>query len=101
MYACDACGEEFETLSALRLEHDPCPVAEDQRRYDEAVGRLAAERGFEIGDRCRVIDSGDEAEIVDVEPAADHDGDPKVVWIPPDDEDDPDRRRTAGFDEVV
>jgi hypothetical protein len=27
MYARDACGEEFETPSALRLEHDPCPVA--------------------------------------------------------------------------
>jgi hypothetical protein len=101
MYACDACGEKFETLSALRLEHEPCPVAEEQRRYEEAVARLADERGLEIGDRCRVIESGEEAEVVDVDPAADGDGEPKVVWVPAGSEDDPDRRRTAGFDEVV
>ena len=39
--------------------------------------------------------------IVDVEPAADGDGDPTIVWVPAGSDDTPDRRRTAGFDEVV
>jgi hypothetical protein len=101
MYTCETCGAEYETLSALRMDHEPCPVAEEQRRQEEAVERLADERGLEIGDRCRVIESGEEAEIVDVEAAAHDDGDPEVVWIPAGSEDAPDRRRTAGFDEVV
>jgi len=101
MYSCEACGAEYETLSALRMDHDPCPVEAERRRHEEAVERLADERGLEIGDRCRVIESGEEAEIVDVEPAADGNGDPTVVWVPAGSEDDPDRRRTAGFDEVV
>ncbi|WP_254838414.1 hypothetical protein [Natronomonas marina] len=99
MYACDACGEEFETLSALRIEHEPCPVAEEQRRYDEAVERLADERGLEIGDRCRVVATGEEAEIVDIEPG-EGDAEPEVVWVPAG-EDDPEEGRTATFDEVV
>ena len=101
MYTCDTCGADFDTLSALRMDHEPCPVAEEQRRHEEAVERLADERGLEIGDRCRVIESGEEAEIVDVEAAPDGDGEPKVVWVPAGSEDSPDRRRTAGFDEVV
>ena len=101
MYTCDTCGADFETLSALRMEHEPCPVAEEQRRHEETLARLADERGLEVGDRCRVIESGEEAEVVDVEPAADDDGEPKVVWVPVGSEDAPDRRRTAGFDEVV
>ena len=101
MYTCDTCGADFETLSALRMDHEPCPVAEEQRRHEEAVARLADERGLEIGDRCRVIESGEEAEIVDVVPAVDGDRDPEVVWVPAGSEDAPDRRRTAGFDEVV
>ena len=101
MYTCATCGADFETLSARRMDHDPCPVAEEQRRHDEAVARLADERGLDIGDRCRVIESGEEAEIVDVEPAADDDGEPMVVWVPAGSDDAPDRRRMAGFDEVV
>jgi hypothetical protein len=101
MYTCDTCGADFETLSALRMDHEPCPVAEEQRRHEVAVERLSDERGLAIGDRCRVIESGEEAEIVDVEAAAHDDGDPEVVWIPAGSEDAPDRRRTAGFDEVV
>ena len=101
MYTCETCGAEYETLSALRMDHDTCPVEAEQRRHEEAVARLADERGLEIGDRCRVIESGEEAKIVDVEATADGDGDPTVVWVPPGSEDAPDRRRTAGFDEVV
>ena len=101
MYTCEICGAEYETLSALRMDHQPCPVAEDQRRHDEAVERLADERGLEVGDRCRVIESGEEALVFDVEAAADGDGDPTVVWVPAGSENDPDRRRTDGFDEVV
>ena len=101
MYTCEACGAEYETLSALRMDHEPCPVAEEQRRHEEAVERLADERGLEIGDRCRVIESGEEAEVVDVEAAADPEAEPAVVWIPAGSEDAPDQRRTAGFDEVV
>ena len=100
MYACDACGEEFETLSALRIEHEPCPVAEEQRRHEAALERLAEERKLEPGDRCRVIATGEEAEIVDVDPGG-PDGDPEVLWVPAGAEDDPDDRRRASFDEVV
>ena len=100
MYACDACGEEFETLSALRIEHEPCAVAERQRRHEEALRRLDDERDLSVGDRCRVIGSGKEVEIVDVEPGGE-DGDPRVVWIPAGTEDGPDRRETSAFDEIV
>ena len=100
MYACDACGEEFETLSELRIEHEPCAVAEEQRRYEEALQRLNDERELSVGDRCRVIGSGKEVEIVDVEPDGE-DGDPRVVWIPAGAEDDTDRRETSTFDEIV
>ena len=100
MYACDACGEEFETLSELRIEHEPCAVAEEQRRHEEALRRLDDERGLAVGDRCRVIGSGKEVEIVDVEPGGE-DGDPRVVWIPAGTEDDTDRRETSAFDEIV
>ena len=86
MYACDACDEEFDTLSALRIEHEPCPVAE--------------ERELEPGDRCRVIATGEEAEIVDVDPGG-PDGDPEVLWVPAGAEDDPDDRRRASFNEIV
>ena len=100
MYACDACGEEFETLSELRIEHEPCAVAEEQRRHEEALRRLDDERHLTIGDRCRVIGSGKEVEIVDVEPGGEDDN-PEVVWIPAGTEDDPDRRETSTFDEIV
>ncbi len=101
MYACDACGEEFETLSALRIEHEPCAVAERQRRYEAAVERLREERGIELGDRCRVIATGEEIEVVDVDPGADDDADPEVLWVPAGADDDPDDRRRASFDEIV
>ena len=100
MYACDACGEEFETLSELRIEHEPCAVAEEQHRYEEALQRLNDERELSVGDRCRVIGSGKEVEIVDVEPGGE-DADSRVVWVPADTDDDPDRRETSAFDEVV
>ena len=100
MYACDACGEEFETLSELRIEHEPCAVAEEQRRREEALRQLDDERDLSVGDRCRVIGSGKEVEIVDVEPGGE-DGDPMVVWVPAGTEDDPDRRETSTFDEIV
>ena len=100
MYACDACGEEFETLSELRIEHEPCAVAEQQRRHEEALRRLDDEWDLSVGDRCRVIGSGKEVEIVDVEPGGE-DGDPRVVWIPAGTEDGPDRRETSAFDEIV
>lgn len=100
MYECDTCGEAFETLSALRIEHEPCPVAERERRYEAALERLREERGLEVGDRCRVVASGEEAEVVDVE-AGGADGEPRVVWVPAGAEDAPDERRTGAFDEVV
>lgn len=100
MYECDACGAAFETLSRLRIEHDPCPVEAERRRREAAIERLSAEKDLEIGARCRVIESGEEAEIVDVE-AGDETGEPRVVWIPAGADDDPDQRRTASFDEVV
>ena len=53
------------------------------------------------GDRRRVVESSEEAEIVDVETSADPEAEPAVVWVPAGSENDPDRRRTAGFDEVV
>ena len=53
------------------------------------------------GDRCRVVESSEEAEIIEVEAAADPEAEPAVVWIPAGSEDTPARRRTAGFDELV
>ena len=100
MYACDACGEEFETLSELRIDHEPCAVAEEQRRREEALRRLDDERDLAVGDRCRVIGSGKEVEIVDVEPGGE-DADSRVVWVPTGTGDDPDRRETSTFDEIV
>ena len=100
MYACDACGEKFETLSELRIEHEPCAVAERQRRHEEALRRLDDERGLTIGDRCRVIGSGKEIEIVDIEPGGEN-ADSRVVWVPAGTDDDPDRRETSTFDEIV
>ncbi len=100
MYDCEVCGEAFETLSALRLEHEPCPVAERECRYEEAIERLAEERGLEIGDRCRVVASGAEVEIVDVE-AGSAEEEPRAVWVPAGSEDEPDNRETSAFDEVV
>lgn len=101
MYTCETCGEEFDTLSSLRLDHEPCPVDEERRRHEEAIQRLADERGLEIGDLCRVIETGLEAEIVDVEPATDEDGEPTVVWIPAEKDDEPEHRRTSSIREVV
>ena len=100
MYACDACGEEFETLSALRIEHEPCAVAERQRRYEAAVERLREEHGVDLGDRCRVIATGEEIEVVDVDPGGSDAADPEVLWVPAG-EDDADDRRRASFDEIV
>lgn len=101
MYTCDVCGEEFETLSRLRLDHDPCPEEQRRRDREAAIGRLEAERGLEIGGRCRVIETGEEVEIVDVEPAAGDGEEPAVVWVPAGAADAPEHRRTTPADEVV
>ena len=100
MYACDACGEEFETLSALRIEHEPCAVAERRRRHEEAVERLREEHGVDLGDRCRVIATGEEIEVVDVDAGESDADDPEVLWVPAGEDDANDRRR-ASFDEIV
>lgn len=101
MHTCETCGEEFETLSRLRIHHRPCPVAEERRRGEEAVQRLADEWGLEVGDWCRVIRSGEEVEVVDVEPGEDDDSDPQVVWIPAGATDTPERRRRSPAGELV
>lgn len=100
MHTCDTCGEGFETLSELRLSHDPCPEAETQRRYEAAIERLAEDRGLEIGDSCRLVAGGQEVDIVDVE-AGSSDEEPQVVWVPAGSEDAPENRETSAFDEVV
>lgn len=101
MYTCDTCGEEFETLSQLRLRHDPCPVEEEQQRKEAAIRRLADERGLEIGELCRVLGTGREVEIVDVEPADDEDEPPTVVWVPAGRDDEPEHRRRSPADELL
>lgn len=101
MHTCDVCGEEFETLSRLRLEHDPCPVEERQRKRDEAIQQLKNERGLEIGDRCRVIKTGREVEIVDIKPGDADQDEPTVVWVPAGTEDVPEQRQTSPANEVV
>lgn len=101
MYTCDTCGEEFETLSRLRLNHDPCPVAERRRKHEAAAERLRDEWGLEVGDRCRVIGTGEEVEIVDVEPGEGDGDDPRVVWIPAGETDAPERRHTSPAGELV
>ena len=107
MYACDHCGEEFETLSGLRVRHEPCPVGERERRQEAAVQRLRDEWDLEVGDWCRVIGTGEEAEIVDVEPG-DEEGEgegeadePTVVWVPAGEPDEPERRRRTPAGRVV
>lgn len=101
MYTCDTCGEEFPTLSRLRLDHDPCPVAERQRRGEEAVRRLREEWRLEVGDWCRVIGTGEEVEIVEVEPGEGDDDDPVVVWVPAGSPDAPEHRHTTPAGELV
>ncbi|WP_336135447.1 hypothetical protein [Natronomonas amylolytica] len=95
MHTCDACGAEYETLSELRMRHD-CPVEEEQRKREEALDYLREERGLEIGDLCRVVKTGKEVEIVDVEPSEEGTDDPPtVVWVPADRADTPDNRQTS------
>lgn len=101
MPTCETCGEEYETLSRLRLDHDPCPVEERQRKHDEAIQQVRDERGLEVGDQCRVIKTGNEVEIVDIEPSEEGDGEPTVVWVPAGKEDTPERRRTGQASELV
>lgn len=100
MHACETCGEEFETLSQLRMEHDPCPVEETRRKREAAIQRLEDERGLEIGDLARVTKTGREVRIVDVDPGG-NGGDPAVVWVPVGRDDEPEHRRTSAFDAVV
>lgn len=99
MYTCDACGEEFGTLTELRVRHD-CPVEAERRRREAAHEYLRAERGLEIGDRCRVIGTGEEVEIVDVEPSEDDDV-PTVIWVPAGAADTPERRRSSPPNDLV
>ncbi|MFC6942889.1 hypothetical protein ACFQE8_23515 [Salinirubellus sp. GCM10025818] len=101
MYACEHCGEEFETLSGLRVRHEPCPVGERERRREEAIERLKEEWNLEVGDWCRVLGTGEEAEIVDVEPAEEDEDEPTVVWIPAGEPDTPDLRRRSPAGRVV
>ena len=101
MYACETCGEEFETLSRLRLDHRPCPVAEEERRQDEAVQRLRDEWSLEVGDWCRVIGTGEEVEIVDIEPGEVDEDEPRVVWVPAGEADTPEERHTSPAGELV
>ena len=101
MYACDHCGEEFETLSGLRVRHEPCPVGERERRREEAVQRLEDEWNLEVGDWCRVLGTGEEAEIVDVEPGNGNGEEPTVVWVPAGEPDEPERSRRTSARRVV
>jgi hypothetical protein len=99
MHTCDACGAEFETLSELRMRHD-CPVEEEQRKREQALDDLREERGLEIGDLCRILKTGKEVEIVDVEPG-EADDPPTVVWVPAGREDTPEKRRTSSPAELI
>lgn len=101
MHACDVCGEEFETLSRLRLEHEPCPVEERERKREEAIQQLRDERGIDIGEQCRVISTGREVTVVDVEPSEGADGEPTIVWVPADEPDTPEQRHRSPADEIV
>ncbi|MFQ3319503.1 MAG: hypothetical protein ACI8UR_001900 [Natronomonas sp.] len=100
MHTCDACGAEFETLSQLRLRHDDCPVKAERRKREAAVQRLQDERGLEIGDLCRVLSSGKEVEIVDIDPDAEG-NELTVVYVPTSREDTPDNRRTVPAAELI
>jgi uncharacterized protein YpmB len=99
MHTCDACGAEFETLSEMRMRHD-CPVKEEQRKHEQALDYLREEQGLELGDLCRVVSSGKEVEIVDVEPN-DDDEEPTVVWVPAGREDTPDTRKRSPVSELI
>ncbi|MCY4731833.1 hypothetical protein KY092_14835 [Natronomonas gomsonensis] len=100
MHICDACGAEFETLSELRMRHD-CPVKEEQRKREQALEYLRDERGLEIGDLCRVVKTGTEVEIVDVEPAEGDDEEPTVVWVPANRADTPQNQRTGSVTDLI
>lgn len=100
MHTCDVCGAEFETLSRMRMDHDPCPVAEERRKQEAAEERLEAERGFGIGDTCRVIETGEEVRVVDVEPESEGDL-PTVVRVPADHDDSEAHRQRGSADELV
>jgi hypothetical protein len=100
MHTCDACGAEFETLSEMRMRHD-CPVKEEQRKREQALDYLREEQGLELGDLCRVVSSGKEVEIVDVEPNDDEDEEPTVVWVPAGREDTAKNRRTSPVGDLI
>lgn len=98
MYSCDVCGEEFETLTRLRLNHDPCPIEQERRERAEAIETVASDRGFEIGDRCRLVKTAEEIDVVDVEPGEDE---PTVVWVYPDKADTPENRHRTPASDVI
>ena len=98
MYSCDVCGEEFETLTRLRLNHDPCPVEQEREAHEAAIRQVEDERGFGIGDRCRLIDGAREVEVVDIEPG---DEEPTVVWVDPGDDDTEANRTRSPANKVI
>jgi hypothetical protein len=98
MYTCDVCGEEFETLTRMRLEHDPCPVEQERREHQQAVEQVEQQHGYGVGDRARLLDEGREVEVVDVEPG---DDEPTVVWVDPDEEDEPENRGRSPASDVI
>ena len=98
MYTCDVCGEEFETLTRLRLDHDPCPVEEERREHEQAIETVETEHGYSVGDRARLLGEGREVEVVDVEPG---DDEPTVVWIDPDEDDTPENRERSPASDVL
>jgi len=97
MYSCDVCGEEFETLTRMRLEHDPCPVEEERRAEEAAIETVETEHGYGVGDHCRLI-GGQEVEVVAIEPGEDE---PVVVWVDVDEEDTPENRERSPASEVL
>lgn len=98
MYSCDVCGEEFETLTRLRLNHDPCPVEQEREEHEAAIQHVEDERGFGIGDWCRLIDGAREVEVVDIKPG---DEEPTVVWVEAGEEDIEENRSESPASDLI
>jgi hypothetical protein len=81
------------------LRHD-CPVKEKQQRREAALERLKDEQGLEIGDSCRLLKTGREVEIVDIEPSEAAE-ELTVVWVPAGREDTDESRRRSTASELV
>lgn len=98
MYSCDVCGEEYETLTRLRLDHDPCPVEEKREKRRAAIEQVADERGFGVGDRCRLIATAEEVDVVDIEPGEEE---PTVVWVPAGQAETEENRQRSAASDVI